>query len=104
MNEQTELFTTSTKVVHCKKSKYDIYIGRPSKWGNPFTHIADKTTLAKYLVSTRSESIEKYKEWILEGDGNHLLNDLHELKGKILGCWCKPNNCHGDILAELANK
>ena len=104
MNEQTELFTTSTKVVHCKKSKYDIYIGRPSKWGNPFTHIADKTTLAKYLVSTRSESIEKYKEWIISGDGNHLLNDLHELKGKILGCWCKPNNCHGDILAELANK
>jgi hypothetical protein len=104
MNEQTELFTTSTRVVHCKKSKYDVYIGRPSKWGNPFTHIADKTTLAKYLVSTRSESIEKYKEWILEGDGNHLLNDLHELKGKILGCWCKPNNCHGDILAELANK
>jgi hypothetical protein len=104
MNEQTELYTTSAKVVHCKKSKYDVYIGRPSKWGNPFTHIADKTTLAKYLVSTRSESIEKYKEWIIKGDGIHLLNDLHELKGKTLGCWCKPNNCHGDILAELANK
>lgn len=93
-----------TRVVHCKKEKYDVYIGRPSKWGNPFTHINDHKTLAKFLVKTREESIIKYREWITEGDGKHLLNDLHELKGKVLGCWCKPKSCHGDVLVELVEK
>ena len=90
-------------VVHCKKETYDVYIGRPSKWGNPFSHLK-KSTKAKYLVDTREESIEAYKKWITEGEGKHLLNDLHELKGKTLGCWCKPKSCHGDVLAELVSK
>jgi hypothetical protein len=90
-----------TKVVHCKKEKYDVYIGRPSKWGNPFTHIKDKKTKAEYIVSSRGEAIEKYKQWITEGEGKYLLKDLHELQGKTLGCWCKPKPCHGDILVEL---
>ena len=90
-----------TRIVHCKKEKYDIYIGRPSKWGNPYTHIKDKITRADFIVKTRREAIEKYKEWITIGDGKHLLNDLHELDGKILGCWCYPKLCHGDILIEL---
>ena len=29
------------------------------------------------------------------------MNDLHELEGKTLGCWCKPEKCHGDILIKL---
>ena len=92
------------KVVHCKKEPYDIYIGRPSKWGNPFSHIQDGKTIAKYIVSSREEAIESYRLWITEGDGKYLLNDLHELKGKTLGCWCKPKSCHGDILCELINQ
>lgn len=90
-----------TKVVHCKKENYDVYIGRPSKWGNPFTHIKDGSTLAKHIVNSRDESVSAYCEWITKGNGKHLLNDLHELKGKTLGCWCKPQSCHGDILVEL---
>lgn len=92
------------KVVHCKKEAYDVYIGRPSKWGNPFTHKKDKNTLAKYVVKDRNEAIECYRKWITEGDGMYLLNDLHELKGKTLACWCKPLSCHGDILLELISK
>lgn len=88
-----------TKVVHCKKEEYNVYIGRPSIWGNPFTHIKDRITKAEFLVSSREEAIEKYKEWILQQP--HLLSQLHLLKGKILGCWCKPKSCHGDILVEL---
>jgi hypothetical protein len=89
------------KVVHCKKEKYDVYIGRPSKWGNPFTH---KTgTKAEFILPTREEAIEAYRQWITDGNGKHLLQDLHELKGKTLGCWCKPQSCHGDILIELLN-
>jgi hypothetical protein len=91
-------------VVNCKNSEYDIYIGRPSKWGNPFTHISDKKTLAKFVKSNRYEAIESYKEWLLKGEGSYLLRDLDELKGKILGCWCHPKSCHGHFLSELVNK
>lgn len=88
------------KVVHCKKESYDVYIGRPSKWGNPFTHL-NTNTQAKFKVNSREEAIEAYRKWITEGDGRHLLKDLHELKGKVLGCWCAPKLCHGDILIAL---
>ena len=91
------------KVVHKNKEPYDVYIGRPSKWGNPYSH-KPEGTLAEFVVPTRNEAIEKYREYIVFGEGNHLLDDLHELKGKTLGCWCKPKSCHGDILAELVDK
>lgn len=81
-----------TKVVHCKKEKYDVYIGRPSKWGNPYNIGKD---------GTRKEVIEKYRKYILSN--KELLNSLHELEGQILGCWCSPKSCHGDILIELIN-
>jgi len=80
-------------VVHCKKSPYDVYIGRPSKWGNPFSIGKD---------GTRKEVIEKYREYLLHNE--ELMKSLPELKGKVLGCWCAPLACHGEVLAELANK
>ncbi len=82
-----------TRVVHCKKDKYDVYIGRPSKWGNPFSIGKD---------GDREQVIVKYEQWIL-GEPE-LLKDLPELKGKTLGCWCSPNRCHGEILMRLANE
>ena len=89
-----------TRVVHCQKAEYDVYIGRPTpennfektKWGNPFKIGRD---------GTREEVLQKYREWI--SNQPELLNDLHELRGKTLGCWCKPDNCHGDTLASLAD-
>ena len=78
------------KIVHCKKEPYDVYIGRPSKWGNPFTIGKD---------GTREEVIEKYRQWIKTQ--HHLMNSLNELKGKTLGCWCTPKPCHGEVLIEL---
>lgn len=89
-------------VVNKYKEPFDVYIGRGSKWGNPYSH--QENTLAQFKVETREESIEKYKEYLLEGEGKRLLNDLHELKGKKLGCYCKPKTCHGDILAQLTNE
>jgi len=70
-----------------------VYIGRPSKWGNPFSIGID---------GTREEVVAKYREWIMEQPD--LLNSLPELKGKNLVCWCAPLACHGDVLLELANK
>lgn len=89
-----------TTVVHFKKDPYDIYIGRPSKWGNPFSH--KEGTLAEFKVKNRAEAVAKFEDYLLSN--KELLNSLHELQGKILGCWCKPNKCHGDILAKHANK
>ena len=82
------------KVVHFQREPNDIYIGRPSKWGNPFLIGRD---------GTREEVIVKYKDWLLN-DNPELLRDIHELKGKVLGCWCSPKACHGDVLVELVNK
>jgi len=93
----------SARVVHCKQEPFDVYIGRPSKWGNPFTHIQDGNTKAKYICSSRKEAIEKYRQWITKGGGRYLLQHIGELRGKTLGCWCKPQTCHGDVLVELAN-
>lgn len=96
------MLLVKSRVVHCKKENYNVYIGRPSKWGNPFTHKQDGKTLAKYIVEDRDAAVNAYREWITNGEGKHLLEDLHELKGgKILGCWCKPQACHGDVLLEL---
>jgi hypothetical protein len=88
-----------TKVVHCKKEKYDVYIGRGSIYGNPYTHIKNKETKAEFIVKDRKTAIEKYKEYLL--NNKELLEKTKELKGKTLGCWCKPKSCHGDVIIEL---
>lgn len=88
-------------VVHCKRDPHDIYIGRPSKWGNPFTHLVGKGTLATFVVGTRDEAVDAYAEWIKTQP--HLMAALPELRGKVLGCWCAPQRCHGDVLAAMAN-
>ena len=91
------------QVVHCKREKYDVYIGRPSKWGNPYSHKSDGT-IASFIVETREEAISAYRTWITQGDGQHLLLELSELKGKKLGCWCHPHPCHGEVLIDLVEK
>lgn len=85
------------KVVNLNKSPYDVYIGRGSKWGNPYTH--KEGTLAEFIVPTREEAIAKYQEYLINKP--ELFSQLPELKGKVLGCFCKPKSCHGDILKQL---
>ena len=70
-----------------------VFIGRPSKWGNPFRIGPD---------GDRETVIAKYRKWIKTQP--NLLADLHELRGKSLICFCKPLACHGDVLAELADR
>lgn len=86
-------------VVNRKHSPFDVYIGRPSKWGNPYTH--RKHSMAEFVVPTREEAIAQYRTYLLNNE--KLLADLHELRGRILGCWCHPEACHGDVLAEVVN-
>lgn len=70
-----------------------VYIGRPSKWGNPFILRRE---------ADREKVIEMYRRWLL---GNPDLVDAveRELRGKDLVCWCAPEPCHGDVLLEIAN-
>ncbi len=77
-------------VVNSKNSEYDVLITRESIWGNPY-HIGKD--------GTRDEVIEKYRSWLLSQP--IMLAKLESLRGKILGCVCKPLNCHGDVIVEL---
>ena len=70
-----------------------VYIGRPSKWGNPFIVGRD---------GTRKEVIAKYRDY-LHANPALLADARKELKGKTLVCWCKPKDCHGDVLIIVAN-
>lgn len=79
-----------SKVIHCRCFPDAVYIGRPSKWGNPFTIGKD---------GTREEVIAKYETWIKTQP--QLIKALPELVGKDLGCWCAPKACHGDVLIKM---
>lgn len=81
------------KVVNKYKEEYDIYIGRGSMWGNPYKIGED---------GTREEVIYKFKKllWNLMKSGSISDDDLLELDGKRLGCFCKPQDCHGDVIVQ----
>lgn len=68
------------------------YIGRGSKWGNPFRIGPD---------GTREDVIAKYAAWLRRQP--QLLRCIDELRGKDLVCYCAPLACHGDLLLYLAN-
>ncbi len=79
-------------VVH-RRERHDVYVGRPTKWGNPFVIGKD---------GRRAAVIEKYRIWLLSSPS--LVADAkRELRGKVLACWCAPLPCHADVLAEVAN-
>ena len=90
-----------TRVIHIKDkelggstfSNNEVYIGRPSKWGNPFIIGKD---------GNREEVINKYRHWIF--DQKKLMTSLHSLRGKDLVCYCKPQACHGDVLVKLVDR
>lgn len=73
-----------------------VNIMRPSKWGNP--HKVGYCEKCK-VNHPRGEAVKKFAEDFNTGEGY----DLDELTGKILVCCCKPQDCHGDILAYYAN-
>ena len=93
--------SVKTRAVNIRLEKYDVYIGRPSKWGNPFK--IGSTYQGRVL--TRQGAVEAFEDWFENSDrGRVLQRSLPELKGKKLGCFCKPKPCHGDILARKAEE
>jgi hypothetical protein len=87
-----------TRVVNRRREAFDVYIGRPSPWGNPFSHMPD--TLAEFRVASRAEAVARFREWFT-AQPDLVERAQRELRGKVLGCWCKPASCHGDVIAEI---
>lgn len=87
---------TLTTVVNLKRETYDVYIGRGSMWGNPYKMESE---------ADRVRVIQAYKKYLKKAilHGEISVIELKALKGKRLGCYCKPKACHGDILAEVVN-
>lgn len=91
-----------TTIVNIKHTQHwDVYIGRPGKgqdgyFGNPFALVPG---------AIRGSTIAKYKEYFLKRieDDPQFKQRILNLKGKTLGCFCKPHPCHGDIIIEWLN-
>jgi len=90
-----------TVAVNLKNEKYDVYIGRAGRgqdgyFGNPFILSAGQS---------RGASLDKYRAYFFERlkTDPEFRRRIHGLKGKTLGCFCKPYPCHGDIIAEYLN-
>ena len=92
------------KLVNIKHSACDIYIGRPSKFGNPYTS-SKKSNLAKFNVNTLEESLLGYRNYLVEN--KQLLIDIEQLRDKTIGCYCIDSEeykirdkiiCHGQII------
>lgn len=93
-----------TRVVHCKKEPYDIYIGRKNytheHYGNPFPinkHCDREMSINNFRMWIKGQDFQdiepKRRKWILE--------NLEKLRSQTLGCWCDPQPCHGDVYIEL---
>ena len=76
-----------------KRTACFVRTDRKSAWGNPFV-------VAKH--GTRQQVVAAYRDYLLCTPS--LLNRLDELRGRVLGCWCYPEPCHGDVLAEMINR
>lgn len=87
--------TKITRVVNIDKTKkFDVYIGRGSDWGNPYVIGVD---------GDRADVIRKYQYDFERGYLKSSKEQLLKLRGKTLGCHCKPAACHGDILVDYLN-
>lgn len=104
---------SETTAVHRRRSEFDVYIGRHRRdgelrhmnnteptergWiGNPYK---TKSAGGKY---TRSESIDLFREDFYDrlDEDPEFRAAFEGLEGKTLGCWCKPADCHGDVIAD----
>lgn len=81
------------QVLNMNADKGGTYVGRPTRWGNPYLIGPD---------GTREEVIQKYRKHLWEQikSGEVTMQDLLALSNKDLLCWCAPKACHADILLK----
>ncbi|MBF0192562.1 MAG: DUF4326 domain-containing protein [Magnetococcales bacterium] len=100
-----EIHINVTRVINIKKEKLHTgvvstsnyeYIGRGSYWGNPYSMYE--------AGETRDEVIRKFAyDFECDKFPNKKKSEVYKLAGKRLGCFCKPEACHGDVLANYLN-
>lgn len=87
----------TTRVVNLRHEKADVRIDRRSRWGNPY--VIGRPYLGWDAI-TRDQAISLYRDALV-----HRIDEdpqfLEPLRGKTLGCWCKPSACHGDVIVEV---
>lgn len=100
-----------------------VYVGRPTRWGNPWSvkQFGLKNAMRYFESFMKSQACEWSREALQVGTGKLNRYDIDELRGKDLACWCrlcdkhkngKPidehcpdcDPCHADVLLELANQ
>jgi len=81
-----------TSIVNINQEQCEVYVGRPSKYGNPFKEDID---------GTKNECIDMYRAWLMKPEQKWILDDILELDGKVLGCHCYPKRCHSEVLIEF---
>lgn len=74
-----------------------VYVGRPTKWGNPF-----RVKRGIDPEMDHETAVRAYREWLF-AQPLLVAAVLKELAGKDLVCWCAPLPCHADVLLRLAN-
>jgi hypothetical protein len=95
-----------TTVVNMKEP-HDVYIGRGSPFGNPFSHLPDG--VSKYptiRTGSKEGSVAMYRLWLttdyhVVGWTKPSKAAIAGLAGKTLGCHCISGPCHGHVLVEL---
>jgi len=105
------------KRIHLKRTKgwrkpgNTVIVSRPSKYGNPFNWKDSDLTI---IATAKLYAKTAFRQWLkgtnpsprpdLEDRRQWILNNIADLRGKNLACWCKPGEpCHADVLLELAN-
>ena len=88
-------------VVNMYKTKYDVYIGRARK-GEPYNKWCNPFRINEEIGNTREVVLEKFRKYLWEciNNGTITKQELLDLDGKVLGCFCSPKPCHGDIIAK----
>lgn len=96
-----------------KPTERDIYIGRGSPLGNPYTSIKDRKTKAEHVCDSREESISNYRGYIdreLKNNNRQIAGELNRIwqfamTGDVyLVCFCAPKPCHGDVVKEIVSQ
>ncbi len=83
------------KFEHAPVVNNTVLIDRRTRWGNPY-RVGDG--------QDRAQAVARYREdlWRRIREGEISLEDLAELDGCWLACWCNPEPCHGHVLARAA--
>lgn len=82
-----------------RAKEHDVYIGRPSKYGNPYS--SKESSLARQSTASLSESLDRFELEMRMLPLDTLAEWSKELKGKRLGCWCHNSSCHGTVIANV---